>query len=146
MDGLNVLFLIAAVGVGVIALNFTKVGDTVQVILKSVTVNSINNWSIVITVQNVTNTSVTVNSLVGTVSVNGAQIGNVSSFIPVNISGNSQSDITVVFQPSLLTLPNAVITAIQAATSNNQLQFNVSGNFNLNSLVLPFSLSQNVSI
>jgi LEA14-like dessication related protein len=136
-------------GIAVIAyelLNLGTAAGTAQFLLEGVTVNSITNYTVQILVQNVSNANVTLNSLVADIQLNGTDIGNASYFpsTPTVISGNSQQVVNLTVNPSLLSLPGAIINIVNAPGS--ALNFNVTGNANVNGLVLPFTLTKTVTV
>lgn len=141
-----------AVG-GLIALSYFNLGvtgATMQVVLQNVQFNSLTDWVITLYVQNVSNSAIQVNSLNGTVSVNGTNIGNVSDFSgSVQVPANSQTAVNVHFSPSLLSIPGIVATFVQGIISGNPtgetLNFEVQGFVNVNGNVIPYDEKKTVT-
>lgn len=137
------------IGAGLVAYELFNLGvatGTAQFVFDGVTINSITNFTVSILVQNVSNATVNLNSLAASIDLNGTQIGNASFFpaTPTVILPNSQQDVRLTVNPSLLSLPQAIIDAVN--NPGVSLDFNVSGNANVNGLVLPFDLDKTVSI
>lgn len=127
--------------------NLGTASQTVQVVLSGVQIKGLSDWQLTLMIQNVSNATIVVNSLSGVVNANGKQIATISAFPPggLQVPANSQQPLIINFSPSVFTLPGAIIDIINSATGNNTIEFNAVGNMNLNSLVLPFNLTQNVS-
>ncbi|MGH7954838.1 MAG: hypothetical protein ACREOZ_02635 [Gloeomargaritales cyanobacterium] len=142
--------LIVGVALLVGLIYFSNLGNaagTLQYIIQSVDLRSLTNWRVIIIVQNVSSASLTLNSMAGVVSVNGTPVGNVSNFSgPITIAGNSQTNITVNINPSLLGIGSAIYNAIQNGTGTTGLQFSIQGNVNVNNLVQSFSIIQIVNV
>jgi LEA14-like dessication related protein len=135
-------------GVGAVAAYYFaqlgKAGSTMQIVLSGVQVNSVTDYVITLTFQNVSNATVKINSFTGVVSINDNQVGNVSEFGPVIINPNSQQAINIHFSPSLLSLPGAIRDLLN--NSGGELVFNVNGNANVDNLVLPVNVSDTVTV
>lgn len=136
-----------AVGAGALYLfNLAQAANVVQVVFAGIDLSNLNNWKLTFMIQNVSNANIIVNSMSGVVNVNGVQVGNISAF-PVGgltVSPNSQAPVTVTLQPSLLSLPAAVMSILNNPSGTSQIPINATGAINLGGLVLPFNLSQNV--
>lgn len=117
--------------------------NTVNIVLQGVQVNSITDYVVTLTVQNVSNISATVNSMTGNILINGNQLASISNFTATTVPANGQINIPVTVQPSLLSLPGDIANIIQ--NGMNTLNFTVVGNVNVNGLVLPFTLTQAVN-
>lgn len=139
------LLLIGAAGLGV--WYYTGLGvstGTLNLVFSGVKLNSINDWSVILTVQNVGNTALVVNSMSGNILLNNEQLGNISDFTKRTIPGNSQADVEVHIKPQLFNLSSQLQNIIN--NRNAPLAFNINGNVNVNNLVLPFSLDYNFSL
>lgn len=138
-----ILYNIAQLGVA---------GATIQILLNGVTVNSVTNYTVQLLVQNVSNANISLRSLTADIQLNGNDIGNASFFpvdannqpVPVVIPGNSQQVVNLTINPSLLNLPASIIALINNPTGNQN--FTVSGNANVDSFVIPFSVSKDISL
>lgn len=142
------ILLGAALLIGLIYFsNLGNAAGTLQYIIQSVDVRSLTNWKIVVTVQNVSSSSLMLNSMAGTLSVNGTMIGNISNFSgPTEIVGNGQTNVVVNVNPSLLGIGSALYNLIQAGTGMTGLQFTIQGNVNVNNLVQAFNITQTVNV
>lgn len=119
-------------------------GKTVQFVFKGVSFLSATKLQIQLMVQNVSNANITLNALTGDVTINGNELGSASTFTPVDIPGASQQQINLILDISILSLPSTIINLINQA--GNTLNFQVTGNANINSLVVPFSVQQAITI
>lgn len=131
---------------GFAAIEFLNLGTavaTVQFVFSGVTVNNPLSYNIQILVQNVSNASCTLSALTGAVTVNDNPIGTISDFTAVVIPPTSQQTINVNLAVSALSLPSSIIDLVN--NSGGDLDFNVTGNANVNGLVLPFSLDKSVA-
>ena len=138
--------LLLAAG-GLIAFHFLGLGvagNTFQIVFAGVTPNNVFNYTLAFNVQNVSNTLVNLNSLAGTVFLNGQQVGSVSTFIPQGIPGNSQTPVNLTLDLSAFGLGTAVYQLVN--TSGSQMNFEVKGNMNVNGMVLPFDVTQSITL
>lgn len=117
---------------------------TLQFIFQGVNFNGLTNWTVNITVQNVSNATVTINSMTGNVLINGNQLASISSFTPTTVPANGQINIPVTVQPSLLSIPGDVQQLIQTPGSN--FDFSVQGNANVSGFILPFTLDKMITV
>lgn len=91
--------------------------------------------------QNPTNETATLNSLVGEVIANGKIIANVSSFMPTKINANQESIINIVAEPAGIAIATTVINFIK---TKNKLNIQFTGSANINNITYP--LEQSLSI
>lgn len=91
--------------------------------------------------QNPTNETATLNSLVGEVTANGKIIANVSSFIPTKINANQESIFSVVAEPLGISIAATVMNFIK---TKNKLQIKFTGSANVDNIVYP--LAENLTI
>jgi hypothetical protein len=94
-------------------------------------------------VQNPTSGSFTVNSIVGNVLVNGALIGNISMFTPVQIPANGQVPLPL----NILLNPVQVLTDVLnllAGTAGSQVVVIVQGTANVDNLTIPIAIQYNL--
>lgn len=68
--------------------------------------------SFILTVQNTSNQNIVLRSIAGNLFANGYLIGNVASFIPVNIGPNSQTNLFLTVRLSLIGVVTDVINAL----------------------------------
>jgi hypothetical protein len=146
MKALNVVLL---VGGGLLAahlLGLGVAGNTAQIVFDGITVNNPLNYTLSFLIQNVSNTTLNFNSLAGAVTLNDNPVGNVSSFPPqpVPIPGNSQTKVNVILDLSVLGTLSQALSEIN--NPGQTLNFEVKGNANVNSLVLPFDVTQSVTV
>ncbi len=135
-------------GGGLLAWHFLGLGvagNTAQIVFQGITATTPLTYTLNFVVQNVSNTQITFNSMSGTVQLNGTGVGNVSAFPnpAINIPGNSQANIGVVLDLSLLGVASDIVAFVQ--NPGQALNFEVIGNANVNGLVLPFDLKQSVT-
>lgn len=140
----TILFGAAGLLLFVYISNLGQAIATISVIFKTVIINSPLNYTVVLTVQNITNASVTINSMTGVLNLYSNPIANLSDFTPRIVPPNNQVDIPVTVSLSLLDLPEAVQNVITNQT--NKLDFTVTGNINVSGLIVPFNLSNTITI
>lgn len=100
--------------------------------------------NIPINVQNVSNATINLKALTANVTINGNSIGAASTFTPVTIQPTSQQLINLTLDLSILSLPSTILSLINQ--TGNTYNFAVNGNANVDSLVIPFNLTQTVTI
>lgn len=126
------------------AYNLSVGTGTMQIVFKGVQINSLTNYTITLTAQNVSNVSISINSMTGNVLINGNQLASISDFTVRTIPANGQIDIPITVQPSLLSIP---VDIQQLITNGGQtIDFTVTGNVNASGFVLPFSLDQTFNL
>jgi LEA14-like dessication related protein len=119
-------------------------GATANFILQGVQVKSLTKLNIQILAQNVSNADIQLNALTANVAINGNGVGGASTFTPVDIAPRSQQLINLELDLSVLSLPSTIMSLINQ--TGNSYNFTVQGNANVNSLVVPFNLSQQITI
>ena len=124
--------------------NLGIAGNTVNIVFDRVNFNSIRNFDVILTVQNVSNATVKINSMTGTVYLNGNSLANISDFTQRTVNPNSQLSIAVNVKPDFLNLGSNIMAIISDPSA--PLRFTIEGNANINNLVLPFSLENDVNI
>lgn len=139
------------IGVAVLGLlyvsNLNIAGNTLQYVIESFDFTSLTTWHITIMIQNVSNATINVNSMSGTISVGGTQVGNISEFNgTLVVPPNSQVPIKVTVNPSIIGLSAEIITAIQSQNGQNTLPFVIAGNVNVDGIVVPFNITQNLTV
>ena len=115
-------------------------GNDLLVVFKGFQFNNISNITITFTLQNVSNSKIIFNSLAATVYLNGDTLGNISGFQQVEIPANSQQDLPLTFNVSLLSLPSIATDLMNNLGGNYTLR--VKGNFNANNIPLPLDVSE----
>lgn len=96
-----------------------------------------------ILIQNVSNQSFDITSFVGSLTIDGTYVGDVSSFTPVIIAGSSQAYMNVKVNLSLIGIVSDLINLMNSK-SGIPKKLVLSGNINVNNIVAPLSLSYNV--
>jgi len=144
MKGSTIALLAVGAGVVYYFSQLGTAGATANFVLQGVQVKSLTKLNIQIMAQNVSNANITLNALTANVSINGNSVGTASSFVPVDIAPTSQQLINVELDLSVLSLPSTIMSLINQ--TGNSYNFTVQGNANVNNLVIPFSLSQQVTI
>jgi LEA14-like dessication related protein len=89
-------------------------------------------------VQNPTNDTLQLNSLAGSVFVNGTIIGNVSDFTPRLITANQQTAIQLTYTPNLLGTAAAILNQVN---NGGGIQIAINGAANVNGISLPINLT-----
>lgn len=118
--------------------------NTITVVFKTVIVNNPLSYTVILTVQNITNATLTVNSMTGQLNLNSEPMANLSDFTKRDVPANGQVDIPVTVNVSLLDLPEAIQNII--TNQSNVLNFNVAGNVNLSGLIVPFNLNNTITL
>lgn len=139
---MKILPILAVVGLGLFVWNTAQLGlaaATIQVILQSVDISGLTSYKVTFLVQNVTNATLTVNSMTGTVTVNGNTLGNISTFTQVVVPPNSQMPIVVTINLSVLNLPSDVIAIINNNTGS--LLFAATGYVNVSGVPAPIAFN-----
>lgn len=91
-----------------------------------------------INAQNTSSASITINAFAGNVYSNNTLVGNIASFTPVLIPGNSITPVTVGIQFMLMGVANDIVNAF---SSNNFSQdIKITGYANVSGLQLPVNL------
>lgn len=142
----NILLIGGAILAVIYISNLGIAGATTQYVFNGIVFNSPTNWTVSILVQNVSNANVKLNSMAATASVNGTSIGNVSFFPsqPLIVNANSQINIPVSFSPSILGVTADILSAITEGTT--VFDFEISGNANVDGIVVPFDIESNVNM
>lgn len=128
--------------------NLGVVGNVLQYYIQTVSFQGLTSGRIVMMVQNPSNTNVTLNSMAGTITANGVQIGNISNFQGgVSIPANSQQTVTIFVSLSLTGVVSELFSALTQPTGQNQIDFLITGNANINGgIIVPFNIDQTVTV
>ncbi len=146
---MKILNTVVLVGGGLLVyhlLGLGVAGNTAQIVFDGIQVNNPLNYTLSFLIQNVSNTQLNFKGIIGAVSLNGDPVGNISS-IPLNgipIPGPGQQRISVNLDLSVLGTLSAALSEIN--TPGQDLNFEVKGTANINTLVLPFDLTQTVTV
>ena len=140
------LLLLAAAGAGYWLWSQAKSISALNYVISGVQLG----WSgitplinLTLAVQNVSNQSYILNSFVGTVSVNGNNIGNVSNFTPTAIPATSQTPYTLNIALSLVGAVSDLINLITNKTGAQQ-DIVLSGYVNASGIVTAVTLNYTV--
>jgi LEA14-like dessication related protein len=115
-----------------------------EIVFDGISFQSITSYTISIKVQNVSNATLVLNSLTGVVSINGNDLGNVSSFQTVEVAPNSEQVINIKMDLSLLGIPGLIQNVINSVRGT--YTFELKGHANVNNLLLPFDLTNEITI
>lgn len=147
MGGLNILLLLA--GAGALYLwNLSRAAGNLTFFPGSITGLSLSGTSPVITceliVQNTSNVSFTINSMVASVYADDTLIGNISNFTPVAINGNSQGTIPLTLELLSISIVNDIIGIITGGVGKQVIT--VRGTVNANGIQSGFSLQYKMGV
>lgn len=78
--------------------------------------------------------------MVGNVTINGNNLGNLSSFIQVTVPANSQRPVVLHFSPSLLSLPADIKNLIDAGSATYTVE--ATGYINVTGIPAPISFDE----
>ncbi|MES2427626.1 MAG: hypothetical protein V4560_11675 [Bacteroidota bacterium] len=132
---------------GVLAVYYSKLlraAGVVDIVFSGVQLQGITDYVISLMFQNVSNATIVVNSVAGTVYVNGNTLASISDFDQVSIPPNSQQEVKFHVNPSLLTLPGVIRDILNMKGST--FVFNIKANANINNIIVPIDLDETVSI
>lgn len=123
--------------------------DMLQVILQGVQINSLTNYTVTLTAQNVSDAELTINALTGNILINGNQLASISTtsvpgWQPIIIPARGQANIPINVVPNLLSLPADIQQLIQSG--GQTVDFTVQGGANVSGFVIPFSLDKIVNL
>lgn len=141
-----------ALGVGAVALYyFTQLGvagATVQFVFNGFQFVSLSQLQIQVLVQNVSNASIQLAAMSGTATINGSNIANVSYFppTPTIIAATSQQIINFNASLNLLSLPSTIQNLANNTPGSGAYTIGVTGNANINNLIIPFTLTNSVTL
>lgn len=138
----TLLLLAGGVYIAYSVFEAAQFAGTVQVVFLGIDIQSINNIVVKLAVQNITSTSVVVNSMSGTLLLNGDQIATMIDFTPRTVAPNSQTEIDINVVPSVFGILGATVTG-------ENLNFTAQGNVNISGLstpILPFTLEKSVTM
>jgi LEA14-like dessication related protein len=96
---------------------------------------------ITIGIQNPSSHSLTINSMVGTVYVNGDYLGNVSNFTQTTVLQNAQTSYSIHFVSDVFNLSTELLNIIQ---NYHGLTLRLVGDININGSLVPLDLTYKV--
>lgn len=117
--------------------------STITVVFQGVNFNSLTSLTVNLLVQNITNASVTVNSMTGNLLMNGSQLASLSDFTARVIPANGQVTVPINVSLSLLSLPGDIVSLTQL--TGQTIDFTVVGNVNVSGLILPINLDNPIT-
>jgi Late embryogenesis abundant protein len=122
---------------------------TMQIIFSGLNINGPLNYTATLTIQNISNVPITVNSMTGNILINGNQLASISAFgtagqPAVTVPPNGQTQVNVNVLPSLLSLPGDVAQLLSGG--GQSVDFTAAGNANVSGLIIPFSVDKVVSV
>lgn len=122
---------------------------TMQVILQGVQINSLTNYVVTLTAQNVSDASITINAMTGNILINGNQLATIATtsipgWQPIVIPARGQANIPINVSPDLLSLPADIQQLIN--NGGQTIDFTVQGDINASGFVLPFTLDKTVTL
>jgi hypothetical protein len=134
--------LIAGAGIALWYLSGVAVAaNSIQYSIAGIAFNSLTNWTITLNVQNVADTGFTLKALSGNVTLNGGAVGSLSDFSgSVVVPPAGQVNIPIQFSLSLLSLPSTISDVI--SNDSGSFDIGLTGNANVNGIVLPFNTTQ----
>ena len=95
-------------------------------------------------VQNTSNQDLLLNSVAGNVYSGSELVGNISSFVPITVAGNSQTTIPITATLRILGIVNDIIKAFQEKTGSQQVQ--IKGYANVSSFQVPIDITFSVGL
>ena len=93
-------------------------------------------------IQNPSNQKANFKSIAAVVKWNGNDFANISSFNPVTIAPNSETNIEVTAEPSVLGLYDTIRTLIKTGLKNGKIE--ITGTANVDNLQLPVNIVRSV--
>jgi LEA14-like dessication related protein len=92
-------------------------------------------------VQNPTANPIQLNSLAGSLVINGNAVGNVSSFLPVTIAPNAETVLDLTIIPNMFGAASQVLNLIEGNEFNTKLNPSLQGTANVNNIAVPLNIS-----
>lgn len=97
---------------------------------------------VTIGVQNPSNQKAELKSLTAVIAWNGKEFANVSTFKGVTIAANSETNITLTAEPSVIGLYETIRNLIKTGLKNGEIT--IKGTANVDNLQLPVSITKNL--
>lgn len=147
MGGYGALLLLAGLA-GLYLWNLSKAVENLQYLPGNITGFSLQGLSPTITaeliIQNTSNLSFTINSLVGSVTSNGTQIGNVADFTPVSVPANSQGVIPLTLTLLPVGIVNEIVSILSGNTGTRDIL--IHGSVNANGIQQAFDIPYKIGL
>lgn len=121
-----------------------RAANVLQVVFKGVSVSGLTSLKITLTIQNPSNATLQINSMVGTITVNGNELGNISTFNQVTVLPNSQQDVIIDLGIGILDLPAVIQNVIQQPLQSYDVS--VTGTANVNGIMIPISTNSQFAL
>jgi hypothetical protein len=96
--------------------------------------------NLILGVQNPTGSAIQLNSLAGSINVNGSPIGNVSNFSPQIIAPNQETDVPLYLSANLFGIAGSVINQLDGNEGSGNFRANLTGTANVNNIPVPVSI------
>jgi hypothetical protein len=135
----NSLLLVAAVIAAYYLWTSAGTLNSLQFIPKGIAVQG-SGFSLVLGVQNPTNNAINFSSLAAALNVNGSPVGNVSSFTPVTIAANSETDITLMVIPNAFGIASGIVNLADGNEGSGNFSSSLTGTANVNNAALPINI------
>ena len=135
----NSLLLVAAVVAAYYLWTSAGTINSLQFIPKGIAVQG-SGFSLVLGVQNPTNNAINFSSLAASLNVNGSPVGNVSSFTPVTIAPNSETDINLLVLPNAFGIASGIINLAEGNEGSGNFSSSLSGTASVNNTALPINI------
>lgn len=97
--------------------------------------------SLIIGVQNPTNSALMLNGLAGSLNIQGSAVGNVTDFQPQLIAPNQETPVNLLITPNIFGIAAGVINQIDGNEATGNFQATLTGTANINSIPLPLNIS-----
>ena len=140
----NILVPILAIGaLAFIALRRTSFAKNLIFVFRNIALRGkIFAPKIVITIgiQNPSNQSATIKSIVAKMKWNGAEFANISSFQTLKVLPNSETPLSITAEPSILGMYDTIKTLLKTGLKNGKLT--IDGTANVDNMQLPISINQ----
>lgn len=144
----NKLLLIGAAAVAYYLYTQKKAIGLLSYYIKSVDGVSFSGFTpyldITLAIQNPSNTSFTVKDIIANLTVNGNNVGSISSFVPLEIPEASEVPYPLQIRLNLIGLTQDLITLIQQQ-SGNAITINLQGYVNASGITAPINLPYKIA-
>lgn len=97
--------------------------------------------NLILGVQNPTGAAIQLNSLAGSIQVNGSNLGNVSDFSPVVIAPNSETDIPLYLTANVFGIAGSLLGQLDGNEGAGNFNANLVGTANINNIPVPVNLN-----
>jgi hypothetical protein len=138
--------IIGGVVIGIYLLSRRRLASNVKVIFRGVNFTGgikRPTFNLMFGIQNPTNQTAKLESLVGQVEANGKVIADVQSFDVINIGANAETAYKVTAKPQGLNIAQSLLTFIKAK-GRGAVKFNFTGTANVDGINIPLSQSATI--